>query len=68
VRLRNANTWLDNFKPDFTGDTNAAYNTNELWLKTKHTWYSQEAVPADPNKGKVIVDNTGPQANNFRPQ
>jgi hypothetical protein len=68
VRLHNANTWLDTFAPDFTGDANAAYNSNELWLKTKHTWYSQEAVPADPNKGKVIVDNTGPQANNFKPQ
>jgi len=68
VKLRNAHTWLDSFKPDFTGDTNAAYNTNEKWLKTQHAWYSQEAVPTDPDKGKVIVDNTGPQASNFKPQ
>ena len=69
VQLRNPNTWLDTFKPDFTGDVNASYNSNEKWLKTKHTWYSQEAnAPTDPDKGKVIVDNTGPQANNFKPQ
>jgi len=67
VKLRNAHTWFDAFKPDFTGDSGAA-STNEQWLKTLKTWYSREATPTAATKGKVIVDNKGPQASNFKPQ
>ncbi|MEO8368071.1 MAG: hypothetical protein ABI806_02570 [Candidatus Solibacter sp.] len=67
VKLRNAHTWVDSFKPDFTGDAGAAA-TNEQWLKTLKTWYSSEGAPTGATKGKVIVDNKGPQATNFKPQ
>ena len=66
-KLRNAHTWLDTFNPDFTGDA-GTYSTNEKWLKKLKTWYSREAEPATAGKGKVIVDNKGPQASNFKPQ
>jgi hypothetical protein len=63
------NNWVDTFNPDFTADPKASVNTNEKWLKYLHTWYNREqGAPTGDTKGKVIVDNTGPVVNNFKPK
>lgn len=68
VRTRSIHNWLDNFNPDFTGDTNGATDSNEKWLKTLRTWYNQDNSPNNDDEGKIIVDNTQPSVSGFKPQ
>ena len=60
IRTRSIHNWVDNYAPDFTGDANAATNTNEKWLKTLQTWYNQDNSPNTDDEGKIVVDNSIP--------
>ncbi len=60
--------WEDTLEPDFTGDATATVNTNEKWLKTLQTWFNQDDTPTDDKEGKVIIDNAGPEVENFKPE
>ncbi len=66
TRVRNTSTAVDNFNPNFTGDS--VISSNEEWLKRKRTWYNQDNMPDNDDEGKVILDNKAPTAGNFKPQ
>ena len=67
IRAENEDQFHDNFLPSWDGDANATVNTNERYLKKLGTWYDRDRDPATEDDGKVVVDNTAPKVENFKP-
>lgn len=54
--------------PTWNGDGNATVSTDERYLKVLGTWYDKDRDPTTEDDGKVIVDNTAPKVENFKPK
>ncbi len=66
---KNADDFIDNMFPTWLGDGNPAVATDERYLKTVGTWYDDDRDPGnDPKAGMVLIDNTAPVVENFKPQ
>lgn len=63
----NQDSFRDNFRPSWMGDGNANVNSDEKYLKTIGAWYDKDRNPMTEDDGKVIVDNTAPKVENFKP-
>ncbi len=67
IRAENEDQFRDNFLPVWTGDGNSTVNTDESYLKVLGTWYDKDGNPTTQDDGKVIVDNTAPKVESFKP-
>ncbi len=66
---RNDDGFDDDMLPTWVGDNNAAVASDEAYLKTLGTWYDDDRNPAnDAKAGMVLIDNTAPVVEDFKPQ
>jgi hypothetical protein len=63
----NQDSFRDSLLPSWMGDGNASVSSDERYLKTIGAWYDKDRNPMTEDDGKVIVDNTAPTVDNFKP-
>lgn len=64
----NEDGFRDSLRPAWGGDGNSAVDSDEKYLKTIGAWYDGDRDPTTEDDGKVVVDNTAPKVENFKPE